>query len=73
MTKNILIFRTDRIGDLLITCPVIKTLKEFFKDVNISIISSEKNYEYSKTFDLFNTVYKFPKRFTAKVKFLPKN
>ena len=62
MTKNILIFRTDRIGDLLITCPVIKTLKEFFKDVNISIITSEKNYEYSKTFDLFNTVYKFPKK-----------
>ena len=50
MTKNILIFRTDRIGDLLMTCPTIKTIREFIKDVNITIVTSEKNYDYAKTF-----------------------
>ncbi len=73
MTKNILIFRTDRIGDLLITCPTIKTIKNYISDAKISIITSEKNYEYAKTFDIFDEVYKFPKsNIFNKIKFYTK-
>ena len=61
MLKNILIFRTDRIGDLLLTCPAIITLKNYFNNSKITLISSEKNYEYAKTLKLFDEIYKFPK------------
>ena len=61
MSKNILIFRTDRIGDLLLTCPSIKTIKEYFPDSKLTIVTSEKNFSYAKTFGFFDKVYLFPK------------
>ena len=45
---NILIFRTDRIGDLIFTCPTILTLKKHITDCKISLVTSEKNYKYAK-------------------------
>ena len=62
MTKNILLFRTDRIGDLLLTCPSIKTIKEHFPDSKLSIVTSEKNFSYAKTFAFFDKVFLFPKK-----------
>ena len=43
-----LIFRTDRIGDFLLTCILIKNIK--FNDPNsfITIVCSNKNYDYIK-------------------------
>ena len=61
MNKSILIFRTDRIGDLLLTCPSIKTIKEYYPDSELTIITSEKNFQYTKTFDFIDNVYLFPK------------
>ena len=61
MSKNILIFRTDRIGDLLLTCPSIITIKEYFPDSKLTIVTSEKNFSYAKTFGFFDKVYLFPK------------
>ena len=70
MSKKILLYRTDRIGDFLLTCPTIKTIKEFYPDSDLSIITSEKNYSYIQTFDFFKHVYKFPKKnFFDKIKF----
>jgi ADP-heptose:LPS heptosyltransferase len=62
VTKNILLFRTDRIGDLLLTCPSIKTIKEHFPDSKLSIVTSEKNFSYAKTFAFFDKVFLFPKK-----------
>ena len=62
MTKNILVFRTDRIGDLLLTCPSIKTIKQNFPESELSIMTSERNYTYAKTFDFIDNVYLFPKK-----------
>ncbi len=62
MTKNILIFRTDRIGDLLITCPSIKTIKEYFPDSEVTIIASKMNYDYAKTFKFIDKFYMFPSK-----------
>ncbi len=36
--KNILIVRTDRIGDIILTTPAIKALKKRFKDARITIL-----------------------------------
>ena len=69
MSKNILVFRTDRIGDLLLTCPSIKTIKEQFPGSKINIVTSEKNFEYSKTFDFIDNTHKFPTKFILKIVF----
>ena len=71
MNNNILIFRTDRIGDLLVSCPTILTIKNSIKNSNITLISSEKNYEYAKSLNLFNKIYKFPnKNLFSKILFI---
>jgi len=62
MSNNILIFRTDRIGDLLVTCPTIISIKNYLKSTNLVLITSNKNYEYALSLDLFDEVYKFPEK-----------
>ena len=47
MPTEILIFRTDSIGELIVTCPVIITIKKYFNNSKITIITSNKNYEYA--------------------------
>ena len=56
MTNNILVFRTDRIGDLLITCPAIVTIKKHFPNSSITMIASRKNYDYAKGLKIFEDV-----------------
>ena len=68
--KNILIFRTDRVGDLILTCPAILTIKNYFINSNITLITSNKNYDYAKSLNFFTNIIKFPnKGFFNKVKF----
>ena len=59
---NILIFRTDRIGDLILTCPTIISIQKYFKKCNTTLIASEKNYNYAKNLDIFDQIYKFPRK-----------
>ena len=55
-----LIFRTDRIGDLLITCPLIVTIKKHLTNSRITLITSVKNYEYAKSFGIFDKIWVQP-------------
>ena len=59
---NILIFRTDKIGDLIITIPAILTIKKHFGEIDITLVASEKNYKYAETLGIFNQIYQFPKK-----------
>ena len=59
---NILIFRTDRIGDLIYTCPTILSIKDYFKDSNITLITSEKNTSYAEKLNIFKNIFEFPKK-----------
>ena len=43
---NYLIFRTDRIGDFLLTLPLIKTIKDSDSNAKIHVVTSPKNNEY---------------------------
>ena len=71
MSKRILIFRTDRVGDLIVTCPAILTIKEFFADCKITLISSSKNIEYAKNLNIFTNIINYPfKGFLNKIKFI---
>ena len=41
--KSILILRTDRLGDAIITIPLIRAIKEYFPDKKLYVLSSERN------------------------------
>ena len=58
--SNILIFRTDRIGDLLTNCPAIISLKDSIKNAKISLVTSKKNDSYAKTFSFIDETMIFP-------------
>ena len=52
-----LIFRTDRIGDFIISCPFIISYKSKYKKNKIIIISSEYNFNYIKNFDFIDKIF----------------
>ena len=54
---NTLIFRTDRIGDFIISSPFILSYKKKFNTDNVIIISSEYNYKYIKNFKFVNKIF----------------
>ena len=51
---RILIYRTDRIGDLLYSCPLILAIKKNFPNSHITLIASNKNYLYAKDTEIFD-------------------
>ena len=48
--REILIFRTDRVGDLLFSLIFIKIIKKNFPNCRITLVTSLKNHEYANTF-----------------------
>ena len=52
-----LIFRTDRIGDFLITLPLLKSIKRNKKNSKIAIVASPKNIEFIKKIVLVDEVF----------------
>ena len=65
--NKILIFRTDRIGDFLISTPIFSSLKRKFINCKIDIVCSNLNYEYVKSFNFFNKVLLYPDNFYKKL------
>ena len=49
-----LIFRTDRIGDFIISCPFIKSYKNNFSRNLITLISSEYNASFIDKFEFIS-------------------
>ena len=47
MLKKILFFRTDAIGDLIVNCPSIITIKNNFQNTEVSLVCSNKNITYA--------------------------
>jgi ADP-heptose:LPS heptosyltransferase len=42
-TKNVLLLRYDRIGDMVLTTPVFRELKGNYPNINITVLASKKN------------------------------
>ena len=55
-----LIFRTDRIGDFLLSATLIKSIKRNEINSEITVNASEKNYEYIRNFKLVDNVILYP-------------
>ena len=53
---NYLIFRTDRIGDFLITSSLIKAIKRNDPKSKVFIVASNKNADFIKKCDLVDEV-----------------
>ena len=62
MLKKILVFRTDRIGDLIVNCPSIITIKNYFQNSEITLVASDNNIEYAKSLNIFKNIYSFPRK-----------
>ena len=63
-----LIFRTDRLGDFIISCPFIISYKKKFPDNTITIVSSEYNSNYITNFHFVNEIIPLKNE----IKFFPK-
>ena len=63
-----LIFRTDRLGDFIISCPFIISYKKKYPDSPITIVSSEYNSNYITNFQFVNETIPLKNE----IKFFPK-
>ena len=64
-----LVFRTDRIGDFLLSAVLINSIKRNDKNSYISVVCSIKNYEYVKSFNFVDKAILYPTGFIKKIKF----
>ena len=62
-----LIFRTDRIGDFLISAILIRCIKKNDPNSHISVVASSKNYKYIKTFTYVDNVILLKNDFISKL------
>jgi len=67
--NKILVFRTDRIGDFLVSTPIFSAIKRKYKNCKIDIVCSNLNYNYVKSFNFFNKVFLYPDNFLNKLSF----
>lgn len=67
-----LIFRTDRIGDFLLTAILINSIKRNNINSFVTIVSSEKNYNYIKSFDNIDEVILLNNNLLSKIKLIKK-
>jgi len=67
--NNYLFFRTDRIGDFLVSAILLKSIKRNDAKSWISIIASKKNYFYIKKMKFIDEVYLYPDSLIKKIFF----
>ena len=65
-----LIFRTDKIGDFLISAILIKSIRRNDPDSFINVVASEKNYNYIKSFKIVDKVTLLAKGILSKLKLI---
>ena len=67
--KKFLIFRTDRVGDFILSCILIKSIKRNKPNSEITVICSDQNYKYAKNYSLVDNAQLYPKKFIKKIFF----
>ena len=70
--NKFLIFRTDRIGDFLISAILIRCIKINDPKSHITVIASKKNYLYIKGFTYIDDVIKLENNFLNKIQLILK-
>ena len=67
--KKFLFFRTDRIGDYLVSAVLINAIKRNNPTALIEVVASSKNYEYIKSFDNIDKVRLLKNNIIDKIKY----
>ena len=70
--NSYLIFRTDRIGDFLLTAIMINSIKRNDLNSHITVVSSKKNYNYIQSFKFVDEVILLENNFFKKLKLIIK-
>tara|TARA_B110000261_G_scaffold76554_1_gene88460 strand:+ start:59 stop:952 length:894 start_codon:yes stop_codon:yes gene_type:complete len=70
--SSYLIFRTDRIGDFLLTIILINSIKRNDPNSNITVISSKKNYHFIRSFKNVDEVIILKNNLLDKIKLIHK-
>ena len=65
-----IVFRTDRIGDFLLTAILINSIKRNDPNSLITIVSSNLNYDYIKSFNFIDEVILFKNNLLDKIKLI---
>ena len=68
--KKYLIFRTDRVGDFLFTLKFIKIIKLNDRNSEITVVASERNQDYIKTFTEVDKVILLKNNLLSKIKLI---
>ena len=69
MINKYIFFRTDRIGDFLLSAILIKGIKRSDKNSFITVVASKKNFSYIDNFDFIDEVILFPDSYFKKFVF----
>jgi ADP-heptose:LPS heptosyltransferase len=69
MKNKYIFFRTDRIGDFLLSAILIKSVKRSDRNSFITVVASKKNYLYIKNFSFVDEVILFPESYFLKIIF----
>ncbi len=67
MMSKYLIFRTDRVGDFLLSLILINSIKRNDPSSHITLVASKKNYEYIKSFHNIDYVYCYKEGFLNRI------
>jgi ADP-heptose:LPS heptosyltransferase len=73
MINKYIFFRTDRIGDFLLSAILIKCIKRSDKNSHITVVASKRNFDYIKKFDFIDETILFPNNYIEKILFYLKN
>jgi ADP-heptose:LPS heptosyltransferase len=68
--KNYLFFRTDRVGDFLISSILLKSIKRNDPSSNITVVASNKNYLYINSMSFVDSVILYPTNPIKKIFFI---
>ena len=69
---KICLVRNDKMGDMIITLPVVQGLKEVNKDYNIDVVCSKYNQKICENFKSINKIFLLQNKFYAVLKIISK-
>ena len=70
--ESILVLRYDRIGDMVVTTPLFKALRDRFPEAKISVLASQSNAKIIENNPNINQVYVFPSSLIKRLLLLAK-
>ena len=69
---KICLVRNDKMGDMILTLPVVQGLKEANKDYIIDVVCSKKNQKICKNFKSINKIFLLQNKFYQVLKIISK-